>query len=138
MSFLVEFSISSSFTLNEVIFNYLNHAVKYYLLRVNKFCYSMKFHAISGYLYKYCLTNSWNPNMVLIRYAKSYNVLLLILLENCQSKNNFNMAQTYNDQTWACHCQDKWLRSRCRLRSRPRCTYSIILSRKNLMSKRKH
>ena len=37
--------------------------------------------------------------MVLIRYAKSYNVLLLILLENCQSKNNFNMAQTYNDQT---------------------------------------
>ena len=58
MSFLVEFSISSSFTLNEVIFNYLNHAVKYYLLRVNKFCYSMEFHAISGYLYKYRLTNS--------------------------------------------------------------------------------
>ena len=138
MSFLVEFSILSSFTLNEVIFNYLTHAVKYYLLRVNKFCYSMKFHAIYVYLYKYRLTNSQNPNMVLIRYAKLYNILLLILPENCQSKNNFNAAQRYIDQTWACHCQDRWLRSRCRLRSWPRCTNSIILSRKNLMSKWKH
>ena len=138
MSFLVEFSISSSFTLNEVIFNYLNLAVKYYLLRVNKFCYSMKFHAISGYLYKYRLTNSSNLNMVLIRYAKFYNILLLILPENCQNKINFNMAQWYNDQNWACHCQYRWLRSRCSLRSRPRCAYSIILSRKKLMSKWKH
>ena len=138
MSFLVEFSISSSFTLSEVIFNYLTQVVKYYLLWVNKFCYSMKFHAISGYLYKYRLTYSSNLNMVFIRYAKIYNILLLILPENCQNKINFNMAQRYIDQTWACHCQYRWLRSRCRLRSRPRCTYSIILSRKKLMSKQKH
>ena len=70
----------------------------------------MKFRAISGYLYKYRLTNSSNLNMVLIRYTKFYNILLLILPENCQNKINFNMAQRHIDQTWARHCQYRWLR----------------------------
>ena len=48
----------------------------------------MKVHAISGYLYKYRLTDSYNPNMVLMRYPKFYSILLIILPEEFQSKIN--------------------------------------------------